>query len=114
MLFILLPWFLVGHGPFAAIFFTLAVKTWANPHTLILDCKGGLILRSVFRAQFVAFESISTVELDAQKRDDQNLLTQCIATKFSGGTLILPPFKQREKFLKALKAVDPAIAIETV
>jgi hypothetical protein len=114
MLFFWLPSFLVCHGPFAAMFFIPAVKTWANPHTLIFDGKGGLILRSVVRAQCVAVETISTIELDEQKRDNRTLWAQGIVTKFSGGTLSLPPFKERENFLKALKAVHPAVAITTV
>jgi hypothetical protein len=114
MLLFMLPWFFVCHDLIAILFFVSAVRIWADPHTLIFDGKGGLVLRSVVSDRCVAVKTINTIELDEQKRDNKTLWARCIVTKFSVGTLSLPPFNERENFLKALKAVHPAVAITTV
>ena len=63
MLFFWLPSFLVCHGPFAVLFFIFAVRTWADPYTLIFDRKGGLVLQSVVHDRFIAIKDIRTVVL---------------------------------------------------
>lgn len=105
-LYFFLPWFLVCHGPFVVLFFIAAVKTWADPHTLIFDGKGGLILRSVARDLRIAVEDIKTCE--------ENSGPMGIRTGLSGGKLALPHFAERERFLMALTAAHPAIHIVAV
>jgi hypothetical protein len=114
MLFIFLLWFFVCHDLFAILFFVLAVRTWADPHTLIFDGKGGLVLRSAVHDRFMAIKNIRTVVLLRQKNDEGSDKALGIWTKLSGSKLILPFFAEREGFLNALKAAHPAIVIETV
>lgn len=113
-LFVMLPWFLICHGPGAVLFFTFAVRTWADPYTLIFDRKGGLVLQSVAHDQFIAIKDIRTVVLVQQKNDEDSNNALGIRTKFWGGKLKLPLFVEREEFLNALKAANPAIVVETV
>jgi hypothetical protein len=106
ILYFFLPWSLVCHGPLVVLFFIAAVKTWADPHTLIFDGKGGLILRSVARDFRIAVEDIKTCE--------ENSGPMGIRTVFSGGILKLPCFAERKRFLRVLKAAHPAIDIVAV
>ena len=114
MLFFWLPSFLVCHGPFAVLFFIFAVRTWADPYTLIFDRKGGLVLQSVVHDQFIAIKDIRTVVLVQQKNEEDSSDALGNRTKFWGGKLKLPLFVEREEFLIALKAANPTIVIETV
>lgn len=56
MVFILLPLVSLCHDLFAILFFVLAVRTWADPHTLIFDGKGGLVLRSAVHDRFIVIK----------------------------------------------------------
>lgn len=114
VLYLFLPWFLVCHGPIVIIFFIAAVKTWADPHTLIFDAKEGLILRSAAHDLRIAVENIKIIELDQEKHGEGNSETPIIRTRFSGGKLTLPRFAERERFLQVLTAAYPAIAIVAV
>jgi hypothetical protein len=114
MLFFMLPWAFVCHDLIAILYFALAVRTWADPHTLIFDGNGGLILRSVVRARCTAIRDIRTVVLLRQKNGEDSDNALGIWAKLSGGKLKLPLFAEREGFLNALKAAHPAIVIETV
>ena len=92
----------------------MAVATWTDPHMLKFDGNGGLILQSVVRRRHKAIKDIKTVVLAQQKNDERGDDTLGIRIKFSGSKLKLPFFAEREEFLKTLKAVHPAIVIETV
>ena len=94
--------------------FVESVMIWFNPYKLIFDSKGGLILRSVARARRIAIEDIKAVILARQQNGEEGTDAPDICTKLSRGKLKLPRFAEREEFLKALKAVHPAIVIETV
>ncbi|MEQ1521065.1 MAG: hypothetical protein ABL936_07320 [Aestuariivirga sp.] len=109
MLFIMLPMAFLSHDLLAMLFFVLAVRTWADPHTLIFDGEGDLILRSVVRDQRIAIEDIRTIALEQQKNGEPS-----IRTKFSVGQMKLPHFAEREEFLKALNTAHPAIVVVTV
>lgn len=105
----------VSPHSFACILsFFLSITTWADPYKLILDGKGGLILRSVVRARRIATEDIHAVVLARQQNGEESADAQDICTKLSCGKLKLSRFAEREEFLKALKAVHPAIVVETV
>ena len=91
-----------------------SIIKWTDPHKLMLDEDGDLILRGLVRDQYTAIKDITTVVL-AQKEDGKDSDDALgIQTKFSGGKLMLPLFSEREPFLKALKAIHPAIVVETV
>ena len=91
-----------------------SITKWTDPHKLMLDENGDLILRGLVRDQYTAIKDVTTVVL-AQKEDGKDSDDALgIQTKFSGGKLMLPLFSEREPFLKALKAIHPAIVVETV
>ena len=71
-------------------------------------------MRSVVRAQRIAIEDIRAVILARLQNGEEGADAPDICTKLSRGKLKLPRFAEREEFLKALKAVHPAIVIETV
>lgn len=102
------------HGLFGISFIVESVVIWSDPYKLIFDGKGGLILRSVVRARRIAIEDIKAVILARQQNGEEGADAPDICTKLSRGKLKLPRFAEREEFLKALKAVHPAIVIETV
>ena len=112
MLFFWLPCFLICHGPGAVLSFTFAVRTWADPYTLSFDHKRGLVLQSVVHDRLIAIKDIRAVVLQ-QKNDENSSNALGIRTKFLRGKLKLPLFVEREEFLNALKAANPAIVVET-
>lgn len=94
--------------------FIASIVIWADPYKLIFDGKGGLILRSVVRARRVAIEDIKAVVLARQQNAEESADAPDICIKLSRGKLKLCRFAEREEFLKALKAANPAIVVETV
>jgi hypothetical protein len=102
------------HGLFSIGILVASIVIWANPYKLIFDGKGGLILRSVVRAQRIAIEDIKAVVLARQQNGEESADAPDICTKLSRGKLKLSRFAEREEFLKVLKAVHPAIVVETV
>ena len=104
----------VSPHSFACILtFVLSFTTWADPYKLILDGKGGLILRSMVRARRIAIEDIKAVVLARQQNGEESADAPDICTKLSRGKLKLSRFAAREEFLNALKAVHPALVVET-
>jgi hypothetical protein len=102
------------HSLFSIWLFIVSVMIWTNPYKLKFDSTGSLILRSLVRDQRFTIKDIRTVVL-AQKEDGEDSGDALsIRTKFSGGKLMLPPFAEREEFMKALKSFHPAIVVETV
>ena len=102
------------HGFFGISFFVVAVAAWTDPYALTLDGNGGLILQSVVRARRIAIEDIEAVVLARQHNGEESADAPDICPKLSCGKLKLPRFAEREEFLKASKAVHPAIVVETV
>ena len=102
------------HGFFGIRIIIVAVAAWTDPYALTLDGNGGLILQSLVRDQYTVVKAITTVVLAQKENGEECCDALCIRTKFSNGKLKLPRFAEREEFLKALKAVHPAIVIETV
>lgn len=102
------------HGLLGISLIVGSVVVWADPHKLILDDKGGLILRSVVRARRIAIEDIKAVVLARQQNREESADAPDICTKLSRGKLKLSRFAEREEFLQVLKAAHPAIVVETV
>jgi hypothetical protein len=92
------------------IYLKEAAVILAEPHKLIFVDRGSLILQSVMRNQSIAVEDIKTIALVPQRKEGE---MPCVRTKFSDDTLSLDHFKGRDSFMKALKAVQPAIIITT-
>jgi hypothetical protein len=103
-----------GHSWFCIVLFIESVVIWAYPYKLIFDGKGGLILRSVVRARCVAIEDIKAIVLARQQNAEESADATDICIKLSRGKLKLYRFAERKEFLKALKAANPAIVVETV
>jgi hypothetical protein len=101
------------HGLFGISFVVGSVTIWFDPCKLIFDGKGGLILRSVVRVRRIDIEDIEAVIIARQPNGEDRSDAPDIRTKFSRGKLKLSRFAEREEFLKALKAVHPAIVVET-
>ena len=91
-----------------------SVLIWADPYKLILDGDRGLILRGVALDRYTTLEDIKTIVLAKQENGERGDDAPDICIELSCGKLKLPRFAEREKFLKALKAVHPAIVVETV
>ena len=102
------------HSLGCIVLLVASVTTWADPYKLIIDGKGGLILRSVVRARRIAIEDIKAVVLARLQNGEESADTPDLCIKLSRGKLKLPRFAEGEEFLKALKAVHPAIVVETV
>lgn len=102
------------HGLFGISFVVGSVVIWFDPYKLILDGKGGLILRSVVRARRIAIEDIKAVTIARQPNGEESTDASDIRTEFSRGELKVSRFAEREEFLKALKAFHPAIVVVTV
>ena len=102
------------HSLFCIVLFIASVATWADPYKLMFDGEGGLILRSMVHARRIAIEDIKAVVLARQQNGEENTDAPDICFKLSRGKLKLPRFAERDEFLKVLKAVHPAIVVETV
>lgn len=102
------------HGSADICMLVVSVLIWADPYKLILDGDGGLILRGVALDRYTALEDIKTIVLAKQENGERGDDAPVICIKLSRGKLKLLRFAEREEFLKALKAVHPAIVVETV
>ena len=71
-------------------------------------------MRSMVHARRIAIEDIKAVVLARQQNGEENTDAPDICFKLSRGKLKLPRFAERDEFLKVLKAVHPAIVVETV
>lgn len=94
--------------------FIVSVMVLTDPHKLKFDSNGSLILRSLVRDQRVTIKDIRTIVLTQKEDGEDDGDGPSFWTKFSGGKLMLLPFAEREEFLNALKAANPAIFIGTV
>ena len=102
--------FMAMHSTGGIIWLLCANLFWTNPHRLILDGNGQLIVLRLMGRKRIAVENIQTVETEP----DQSLEgsgSPGIRIQHSDGKVILPLFKQHEKFVIKLKTVCPAIEI---
>ena len=102
------------HSLFCIVLFVASVATWADPYKPMFDGEGGLKLGSMVRARRMPIEDIKAVVLARQQNGEENTDELDICFKLSRGKLKLPRFAERDEFLEVLKAVHPAIVVETV
>jgi hypothetical protein len=102
--------FFLVHSVGGIAFLSVAIEFWREPHRLIIDGNGQLIIQNLIGRKRIAVENIQTVELELGQRYDETV-SPGIRLLHSEGKVNLPLFKEHEKFLNNLKTTCPAIKI---